>query len=72
MAPEIAVVVASHDGRCACGGCSKRRGVGAAGDARAGVGPATPAACRPRAEHFSRDHSVDRYRSLYQEVQAGG
>jgi glycosyltransferase involved in cell wall biosynthesis len=32
--------------------------------------PATPAACRARAEHFSRARCVDANRSLYQEIAA--
>jgi len=32
--------------------------------------PATPAACRARAEHFSRARCVDQYQSLYQDIGA--
>ena len=32
--------------------------------------PATPAACRARAEQFSRERCVDAYRSLYRELLA--
>ena len=32
--------------------------------------PATPAACRAHAEHFSRARCADAYRSLYQEIAA--
>ena len=32
--------------------------------------PATPAACRARAEDFSRDHAVREYEDLYAELLA--